>query len=396
EPGERVHFSALLLPDQSPPPAQGNSFAGIEVQLVNGQGETCSSSDRGYAHSSDGGTPIVGYVRSREYTEPGSLGCFQDGTGQVFAKVQRFGERQAEDPLPVELKVVVEPAVDESTLGPHADGEESPRSVTLSGRATAVPGGGSFNDATEVENQTVLSDSVMPNEARYYRVHVGYGQRLNIRAANGASKEAGPNAVDVSVYSSVRGPVRMKGDKRLQRTPAGQNATLNMPVPVSMDNHDGPIGNDAYLAGDFYVVVSADKYSDDRNREPFPYELALDVSGTEQDGPQVADPGDGQVLAADTAADADQPGDAGEEPSAGTDADGGADGANQEQATASGPATPADRPMPWFLGGLAGSAVIGAVTLALARRRPAGAEATTQQYSAPRHPGHPTDQEGQR
>ncbi len=401
EPGERAHVSALLLPDQSEPTATGDPFAGIEVQLVNGQGENCSSPDRDYAHSSDGGKPIVGYVRSQEYTEPGSFGCFQDGTGQLFAKVQRFGEHQAVESMPVELKVVVEPAVDQGTLGPHADSEESPQSVTLSGAAAAVAGGGSFNEAAEVEDQTVLSDSVMPNEARYYRVHVGYGQRLNVRAANGASEGAGPDSVDVSVFSSVRGPVRMKGDHRLHRRPAGQNVTLNMPVSVSLDNHDGGYGQDAYLSGDYYVVVSADKYSDDRNREPFPFELALEVTGQEQDGPLVAEPGAGQVVGPESAEDAGQQDDAetgkataGAVPADGTDDDG--DGA---QATAAGLTEPVgDHPLPWFLGGLAGSAVIGAAALAFTRRRPVPARATVQQYSEPRHPGsqYPTDQEGQR
>jgi Ca-activated chloride channel homolog len=406
EPGERAHFSALLLPDQSQPAATGDPFAGIEVQLVNGQGENCSSSDRDYAHSSDGGKPIVGYVRSQEYTEPGSYGCFQDGTGQLFAKVQRFGEHQAEEPMPVELKFVVEPAVDESTLGPHADAEEAPRSVALSGAAAAVAGGGSFNEAAEVENRTVLSDSVMPNEARYYRVHVGYGQRLNVRAANGASEGAGPDSVDVSVFSSTRGPVRMKGDRRLHRRPAGQTATLNMPVSVSMDNHDGSHGQDAYLSGDYYVVVSADKYSDDRNREPFPYELALEVTGQEQDGPLIAEPGAGRVVDPASAQDAGEQDDAaaGEATAGATPGEDPDEGGGGAEATATGLTQPAgDNPLPWFLTGLAGSALIGAGTLALTRRRPVPAPAGTQQYAAPPGPGgqHPTDrygtdQEGQR
>jgi Ca-activated chloride channel homolog len=406
EPGERAHFSALLLPDQSQPTAQGDPFAGIEVQLVNGQGENCSPSDRDYAHSSDGGKPIVAYVRSQEYTEPGSYGCFQDGTGQLFAKVQRFGERQAQEPMPVELKVVVEPAVDEGTLGPNADGEESPRSVTLPGAAAAVAGGGSFNEAAEVEDQTVLKDSVMPNEARYYRVHVGYGQRLNVRAANGASEGAGPDSVDVSVFSSVRGPVRMKGDQRLHRRPAGQTATLNMPVSVSMDNHDGAYGQDAYLSGDYYVVVSADKYSDDRNREPFPYELALDVTGREQDGPLIAEPGAGQVVDPESAQDAGPQDDAaaGEATAGAAPGQGPEEGDAGVETTAAGLTGPAgDNPLPWFLAGLAGSAVIGAAALAFTRRRSVPAPATTQQYSAPHGPGsqypadhHGIDQEGQR
>jgi Ca-activated chloride channel homolog len=418
EPGERAHFSALLLPDQSRLKAQGDPFAGIEVQLVNGQGETCSSSDRDYSHSSDGGKPIVGYVRSKEYTEPGSYGCFQDGTGQLFAKVQRYGEHQADQPLPVELKFVVEPAVDESTLGPNADDEETPQSVALSATGRPVPGGGSFNEATEVENQTVLTDSVMPNEARYYRVHVGYGQRLNVRAANGSTEDAGPDVVDIDVFSSVRGPVKMKGDDRLHRRPAGQTVTLNMPVSVSMDNHDGSYGNDAYLSGDYYVVVSADKYSDDRNREPYPYELAIDVSGEEQDGPLIAEPGAGQVVEPDSPESADDAGQQGNgaddeataESTAGAVPAGGPDeGGDGAEATAAGLTEPAgNNPLPWFLGGLAGSAVIGAAALAFTRRRPVPAPATTQQYSTPPYPGHqypgsqypdnqyPTDPEGQR
>ncbi|HRO95186.1 hypothetical protein, partial [Citricoccus sp.] len=310
-----------------------------------------------------------------------------------------FGEHQAEEPMPVELKFVVEPAVDESTLGPHADEDEAPRSVTLSGAAAAVAGGGSFNEAVEVENRTVLSDSVMPNEARYYRVHVGYGQRLNVRAANGASEGAGPDSVDVSVFSSVRGPVTMKGDRRLHRRPAGQTATLNMPVSVSMDNHDGVYGQDAYLSGDYYVVVSADKYSDDRNREPFPYELALEVTGQEQDGPLIAEPGAGRVVDPDSEQDAGEQDDAeaGEATAGATPAGEPDEGGGGAKATATGLTEPAgDNPWPWFLAGLAGSALIGAAALVLTRRRPVAAPATTQQHPASPAPGsqYPTDRYG--
>ncbi len=396
QPGEYAHVSALLIADQSEGRSTGDPVAGISVELVNGQGDSCSSVGRDYEHSSDGGAPIVGYVRSREYTEPGSYGCFADGTGRLYAKVQRYGERQNEQALPVELKLVIEPAVDESTLGPHADEELPVRSVSLSDPATPTQGGSGFNDATELEAQAVVSDSVLPNEARYYRVHVGYGQRLSLRATNGATEEVGPNSIDVGVFSSVRGPVRMLGTGNLYRGNPGDVITRNMRVTVDRSNFDGHIGQDAYLSGDYYVVVSADKWSDDRNREPYPYELAVDVTGEEQDGPLIAEPGMGEILTSDAGqAGGDDAGPGGESSAAPQDgaaseaesgdeaADEGAEEGGAAQATGPAAAAP-DHPLPWFLGGLGGTAVLGAVTLLLSRRRPATATTTqTQPFHGP-------------
>jgi Ca-activated chloride channel family protein len=246
-----------------------------------------------------------------------------------------------------------------------------------------VPGGGSFNDATEVDHGTVLADSVMPEESRYYRVHVGYGQRLNVRASQGNVEESGPNGILLDVYSAVREPVRVVGDQRLWRGDTGKTITQNMRVPVSQSNRDGSIGDDAYLAGDYYVVVSAEKWSGDRNREAYAYELALDVTGEEQDGPLITEPGTGEVVQAGAQAD---PGDPAETAPAGEDAQSAAadshdDGAVTETADAAAPGgSGGGNPVPWFLGGLLGSAAIGATALLLTRRRPGEATATTQAF----------------
>ncbi|MDI3329869.1 MAG: VWA domain-containing protein [Micrococcus sp.] len=388
-PGERAHVSALLVPEADGKDTP-NESAGLVVELVNGQGASCSSADRPYRFSDDGGRPIAGYVVNKDYEEGATSGCFADGTGQLFAKVMRTGERQSDRPLPVELKYVLEPAVDESTLEEPAREALPPQSVKLSGAATAVPGGGSFNDATEVDNGTVLADSVMPEESRYYRVHVGYGQRLNVRASQGNVEEAGPNGIILDVYSAVREPVRVVGDQRLWRGDTGETITQNMRVPVSQSNRDGSVGDDAYLAGDYYVVVSAEKWSGDRNREAYAYELALDVTGEEQDGPMIAEPGTGEVVRAGAQSDPVDPaetapadGDA-VPASAGSDGSGsgsGEDDAGADTATAAAPAdSGGGNPLPWFLGGLLGSAAIGATALLLSRSRPDEATATTQAY----------------
>ena len=404
QPGERAHVSALLIADQSQPETRNRS-AGIKVELVNGQGNSCSNTSHEWRSQDDGGRPIAGYVVSEDFAEESTRRCYADGTGQLYAKVQRTGERQADLALPVELKYVLEPAVDESTLDTPASSEEPVQSVTLTGTPESILGGGSFNDATEVEPGSILRDATMPLESRFYRVHVGYGQRLNVRASQGNNEDAGANAIHVDLYSAVRSPVRTVGDGRLWYRDAGDTITQSMRVPVSQSNRDGTVGNDAYLAGDYYVVVSAEKWSDDRNREPYTYDLALEVTGEEQDGPMVADPGPGQDPSErdqeenpddDAQQSADPTEDEGrqsEAPVAAGDDQGDA-GAGDEQPQAAA-ATRESNPLPWFLGGLAGSALLGGAAVALTTRRPkpAGHGGTDQHHTGPTAPMHPTGQD---
>ncbi|MFC7401496.1 VWA domain-containing protein [Citricoccus sp. GCM10030269] len=369
QPGERAHFSALLVPN----PESDDGAAGIAVQLVNGQGETCSSSTGNASEpASEGGKPIVAYVRSKDYTD--QSGCYADGSGQLYAKVLRTGDRQNDQPLPVELKYVLEPAVDENDLVAPAKEQLEPQAVDLSDEPEAVAGGGSFNDAAELDPETVLTDSVMPQEARYYRVHVGYGQRLNVRASQGNAENAGPNGIRVGVFSSVRGPVRMMGDATLYRSDTGDTVTQSMRVPVSQSNRDGSVGNDAYLSGDYYVVVSADKWSSDRNRDPYNYDLGIQVTGEEVDGPAITD---ASAEASPEQSAEPSPGSSGPETPAndgGADA-GAADGSSDDQGTTDGQATAlgaterTSAPLPWFAGGLVASLILGGLLIALLRRQ---------------------------
>ncbi|MEU3847650.1 VWA domain-containing protein [Micrococcus terreus] len=410
QPGERAHFSALLIPDQSAPAERGASYAGLKVELVNGQGVSCSSIDSAYRGDDDGGRPIAGYVRSKDYAQESSDRCYSDGSGQLYAKVMRTSNRQSDLALPVELKYVLEPAVDESTLDTPASEAEPVQSVTLSDAPQAIAGGGSFNDATEVDSGTVLTDSTMPMESRYYRIHVGYGQRLNVRASQANVDDAGPDGIHVDVYSAVRSPVRTVGDDLLYRSGTGETATQSMRVPVSQSNRDGSVGSDAYLAGDYYVVVSARKWTGDRNREPYPYDLALEVTGEEQDGPMVADPGLGQnpstVQDGQETQSPDDGTDQSAQPteSAGQESEAPVAGAGGDDAAAPGDGEPQaassvrdSAPLPWFLGGLAGSALLGGVLVALLTRRgPAAAGgASGVAHTGPTAPmGHPGDSRG--
>ena len=279
-PGERAHVSATMIPDQSQS-SDGSSHARVSVELVNGQGKQCAMGRSEMTNSTQLGRPMSGYVHNPEYRQDSSSGCFADGTGELFAKVTRDGALQKDTAMDVELLYALEPAVDPTLLDAATTQADAPQSVTLTGEAQPVLGGSSFNDALEVESGQLYADSAMANEARFYRVHVGNGQKLNFRVTGGNNAESGTNAIRMRVYSAVRDQVDMVGDTTLQRNIAG-TATLNMRTPVNQSNRDNSIGSDAYLGGDYYVVVHSATWSRETNGVPFDYELAFEVTGTEQ------------------------------------------------------------------------------------------------------------------
>lgn len=282
KPGERVHFSATIIPDQSDhSEVRIQEVVQSRVELVNGQGRECSTGTSDTGDEASLGHPLSAYVLSPDYREDTTSGCFADGTGELYAKVMRIGELQKDQPMDVELLYVLEPAVDATLLGAQASKEDAPQSVKVTASAQPVLGGSSFNDALPVESNKSYADSVMSNEARYYKIHVGNGQKLNVRTTGKASEDSAVAGLRTRVYSSVRNDVSMIGGNSISKTSNDPTATLNMRTAVSQSNRDGVYGKDSYLAGDYYVVVHSQTFYKN-NGIPFDYELAFDVSGTEQ------------------------------------------------------------------------------------------------------------------
>lgn len=279
-PGERAHISATMIPDQAGGDA-GGQHARVSVELVNGQGKQCAIGRSEMTNSTQLGRPMSGYVHNPEYRQDSSSGCFADGTGELFAKVTRDGELQKDTSMDVELLYVLEPAVDPTTLGAAVAEQDPPVSVTHSGSAEPVLGGSSFNDALQVESAKIYADSALTNEARFYKIHVGNAQKLNIRVTSGNNADSGTNGIRMRVYSAVRDQVGMLGNATLYRQDSN-TTTLNMRTAVNQSNREGSIGSDAYLGGDYYVVIHSATWSQKTNGVPFDYELAFEVSGTEQ------------------------------------------------------------------------------------------------------------------
>lgn len=365
KPGERAHFSATMIPDQTYDHATVASGR-VRVQLVNGQGRECTSAQSANSNTSELGRPMSGYVNSPEYRQDASTGCFADGTGELFAKVTRDGELQKDAPMDVELLYVLEPAVDATLLGAEARQADEPSSVTVTGQADPVLGGSSFNDALPIESGKIYADSALTSEGRYYKVHVGNGQKLNLRATSGNNTEAGTNKVGVAVYSAVREQVQMVGENSLYRSKTNSTATLNMRTAVDQSNRSGSIGKDAYLGGDYYVVVYSDTWQQKPNAVPFEYELAVEVTGTEQPFPGAAPIFEGEPAGEpDTDQDAGQ---ASAEPAPAEQQQDQPEPSQQPQAT--GQAGPSSGPLwPWFTAGLLITAAVLAAGSFLQRHR---------------------------
>lgn len=282
KPGEYAHFSATMIPAQQKKSEKSDPTR-VSVELVNGQGANCSTGQSQITNTNQLGRPLTGYTRSPEYLQDTTHGCFADGSGELYAKVTRDGAMFKDDPMAVELRYVLEPAVDPTLLGAPASTKDKPQSVTLTGNAEPVLGGSSFNDALPVDSAKIYADSIMSSEARYYKIHVGNGQKLNIRATGGNNQDSGVQAIGAMVYSPVRKNVDLIGESKVNGYKPGEVSTQSMDTPVDQSNFDNHIGKDNYLGGEYYVVVYADTWSSKSNGVPFDYELAVEVTGTEKE-----------------------------------------------------------------------------------------------------------------
>lgn len=383
KPGEFAHFSATMIPEQK----QSESASAptkISVELVNGQGVRCSSDENLMLTSSELGHPLAAYARSPKFVQDSTIGCFADGTGEIFAKVTRSGELFKDEPMAVELRYVLEPAVDLTQLEEGVVVPDKPQSVTLTGTPEEILGGSSFNDAMPVEPGKIYADSVLVNEARYYKVHVGNGQKLNVRLTGGNNEDAAAQAINVTMFSAVRDEVRQLGPSRLMANLPNDVVTQNMITAVDQSNYDSLYGRSNYLAGDYYIVVYSDTWGSDRTGGAFDYDMAVEVTGTEKDFAGAAPifessqtPAESQE--ADSAAPSESA--AASTPAATPSSDAATSQEAQSSEPTAAQATSGERALwPWFTGGLLGTALLLGAGSFLFRNRATSAHqaATTQ------------------
>ncbi|WP_435600164.1 VWA domain-containing protein [Streptomyces sp. C10-9-1] len=285
-PGEQRHYAlrldgvstATLSATAVPHPgAAADPGAGLRARLLRdgaargaegGEGSACATGEESFAQA-EGAVPLTSAV-ARVPSRRGAGRC--DDAGRYLLVVERTGEEgPGTAPWPLELAYTLEepPGEDAASTAPAEDGEDRreaalPAPAELPhGEPVEVRGGSGFNDAREI-GPGVWRDGVLPSQTVWYRVAVGWGQRLRYSVeftgepvAEGWSGKGSYGAT--RVYTPTRVPVG-EADGRARRTAyAGRSASLDMAtVPVAWSNrygsgeHVGPV----HTSGGFYIAVT--------------------------------------------------------------------------------------------------------------------------------------------
>jgi Ca-activated chloride channel family protein len=286
QPGDTPYFSATL----APPGIRVERLTAltVSVRLVDQEGDSCA----GPASSADVG--VYGkVVPQTAVLDPGPVGE-SDGTadcvGRAYLRVTRRSDAFADQALPMEIAFRLEPAV--SSPGPPAFEQRSAAlPAPAPGASRAAEAGSSFNDAPLLEPGT-YTDSMTTGETRYYRVRLGWGQRLAWRAT--VTAPAGVGAVAATVRVDLASPLRVdlrqpgsseSGVLSADREVEMHGSTL---VPVRYANRRSRIADiEPYsVDGDYFLVLDASYPLGGDPPFALPLRLTVQRSGAAEPGPE--------------------------------------------------------------------------------------------------------------
>lgn len=283
--GERAHFTAVLatpgLVRQDDPES-----AGLEVQLVNAEGDRCSWTESdSLMNGTGGGHPIVSATSERRDAES-TYGCFADGNDVVYARVQRTGSAFQSITLPVELHVAVAPAPEADEPVPaEEDGASGARTGGEDDPAEPIEGGLGISTARTLASGQTYSLELEPYETRYFRVPVEFGQRMSYRLSQQDNQGSSVKEVRSQVYNPILQEAELQGssslDLRLTSSEPDSEVDQALVAMVAQDSRDDP-GNTLGVAGDYYLVLSGSEapYDATNTDDPFRLELTAEVTGT--------------------------------------------------------------------------------------------------------------------
>ncbi|MEU1617414.1 VWA domain-containing protein [Streptomyces sp. NPDC005722] len=266
---------------------------GVELRLA-GTGRyplTCGSDSAHFGQ--DEGAMVIGGAVSRIPGDDGSGAC--DEAGRYVLSVHRTsaaGSDRARWPL--ELRYGTErPFAAGATPAPAATRYGDPPPA-LTGAPRDVEGGTGFNDARRL-GTGVWRDTLLPGQTRFYKVRVGWGQRLTYSAdfANEPLLERGSTAssfVATAAYGPGRQPLGDASGMPQRRGYFGRPLSVGLgTVPVTWTNRwvaaAGARG--ARTAGEHYVAVSLGPGAAELARNAaVRVVVRVAVTGTESAGPE--------------------------------------------------------------------------------------------------------------
>lgn len=292
--GERIHAAATIA---APAPAEGikDSYVNrldVDLSVVTAAGDTCiADSEQGIGDPSTGAGAVTATVLS------GALGPEECPGSALFLRVQRRGEVFAEQPLPMEVQVAVQPAGlaagQPSVTEPQDDDGASPIAPA---DAEPLTPGRSLADPKQVDPGSVVLE-LNPGQSAVLSIPVELGQRLRWRTEiTAAPLDAGQ--MSLRVHNSARELVPVGGGS-WQIGAVGDIAGGGMPAPLALGNRgaDNPDIASTWLPGQQRVIITRlprtvdDTTDKPEGSEPVRLILTLEVKGEAQESEEVLDLG---------------------------------------------------------------------------------------------------------
>lgn len=301
--GDTAHLSATVAPPDLR--ADDLTLLTVKLELVNAAGGQCGITSDFVVESAVYGkvSPQTALLDSPPFGEGAwhadCVGAGRVGAGRVFLKVIRGGRAFADQQLPVEIAFRLEPAV--SSPGPPAvTGRSTDLPPPTAGPARAVEAGSSFNDAPLIEPGT-YTESITSGETRYYRVRLGWGQRLAFRATTAVPAGVGVAAgrLRIDLASPLRADLLLGSGNDDSSGILWEARAVELAgstaAPVRWTNRDAPTPYlDRYsVDGEYFLVIDATYPLEDGDAVTLPLTLTVALSGAVESGPTyVTDPGE--------------------------------------------------------------------------------------------------------
>ncbi|MFD3452094.1 hypothetical protein ACFWVC_07920 [Streptomyces sp. NPDC058691] len=270
---------------------------GIELRLgAPGPYSAACGTDSVHFGQDEGAMVLSGAV-SRVPSADGHGTC--DKAGRYLLSVHRTSAAGSDRARwPVELRYGTEVPLAAGTTPAPAATRFGEAAGVVAGTPRDVEGGTGFNDALRL-GEGVWRDALLPGQTRFYKVRVGWGQRLvyvaefanePVRDANAngdADRPTAPSFVATAAYGPDRQPVEDASGSSQRRGYSGHPVSVGLgTVPVTWSNRWVATGAapGARTSGDYYVAVSLGPGA--ARNAAVGVVLRMDVTGTELAGPQ--------------------------------------------------------------------------------------------------------------
>jgi Ca-activated chloride channel family protein len=284
--GETLYATVTLVT----PPLSVPSSSSLQsvVGLQTPDGDFCES-NWAYQTESSGKLAALTNVLTVAQGDKGLPSKCLNRSGQFVLRVVRTGTAFAERTLSAELTIRVEPAGDATGLPVPATTASDDVSPAADAAPTTVDGGSSYDNAPLLAGGT-YRDTVVSGEARYYRVHLDFGQRLAYRVGLPAVRST--SATDsMRLQAHLASPVRAQLEQTSYYYSASYygNAAVvvhgsgDFPARYTNRFSTSVRVRDYAVAGDYYLWLDTSFVTGTQYQ--LPLTLTVQVVGSKEAGP---------------------------------------------------------------------------------------------------------------